>query len=76
MFFAKYDEEACWLDDLSPAFGEKEFFWESEMQKLNEWAASSTAGAGEGIGAEEVRLGSSGQHFPATFPYQNLVRAR
>jgi hypothetical protein len=25
-FFAKYDENAVWLDDLQPAFGEKFFF--------------------------------------------------
>jgi hypothetical protein len=25
-FFAKYDENAIWLDDLQPAFGEKFFF--------------------------------------------------
>jgi L-lysine 2,3-aminomutase len=25
-FFAKYDENAIWLDDLEPAFGEKFFF--------------------------------------------------
>ena len=29
-FFAKYDENAIWLDDLKPAFGEK-FFFEDEM---------------------------------------------
>ncbi|UBB90391.1 lysine 2,3-aminomutase [Candidatus Kaistella beijingensis] len=27
-FFAKYDEEACWLDELQPAFGEEQFFFE------------------------------------------------
>ena len=27
-FFAKYDEQAMWLNDLTPAFGEKEFFFE------------------------------------------------
>lgn len=27
-FFAKYDEEAVWLDDLKPAFGEQKFFFE------------------------------------------------
>ncbi len=31
-FFAKYDPEASWLDDLAPAFGEKEFFFESEFR--------------------------------------------
>lgn len=28
-FFAKYDEQATWLDQLQPAFGEKRFFFES-----------------------------------------------
>ena len=27
-FFAKYDEEAVWIDDLKPAFGEESFFFE------------------------------------------------
>jgi len=27
-FFAKYDPQATWLDDLQPAFGEKRFFFE------------------------------------------------
>ena len=27
-FFAKYDEEATWLTDLKPAFGEERFFFE------------------------------------------------
>ena len=33
-FFAAYDAEAQWLDDLLPAFGEKEFFYEQEYKKL------------------------------------------
>ncbi|MCP4314408.1 MAG: lysine 2,3-aminomutase [Bacteroidetes bacterium] len=33
-FFASYDAEAFWLDDLVPAFGEKEFFYEKEYKKL------------------------------------------
>ena len=33
-FFAKYDPKAFWLDDLVPAFGEKEFFYEAEYLKL------------------------------------------
>lgn len=32
-FFAKYDENAIWLDDLKPAFEEK-FFFEDEMERL------------------------------------------
>jgi KamA family protein len=30
VFFAKYSETASWLDDLEPAFGETEFFFEKE----------------------------------------------
>ena len=30
-FFAKYDENAIWLDDLEPAFGER-FFFEDELE--------------------------------------------
>jgi len=33
-FFAAYDAKAQWLDDLVPAFGEKEFFYEQEYLKL------------------------------------------
>jgi KamA family protein len=33
-FFAEYDPDALWLDDLKPAFGEKEFFFEKDYNKL------------------------------------------
>ncbi len=33
-FFAKFDEKATWLDDLRPAFGEREFFFERTMREL------------------------------------------
>ena len=39
-FFAKYDPEAIWLDDLEPAFGEKEFFFESGFRALQEARAA------------------------------------
>ena len=32
-FFAKYDENAIWLDDLKPAFGDK-FFFEDELNSI------------------------------------------
>lgn len=32
-FFAEYDEGAAWLDDLRPAFGAPEFFFEEEMRR-------------------------------------------
>ena len=33
-FFAKYDPEAVWLDDLEPAFGRSNFFFEEELEEL------------------------------------------
>ncbi|MFZ9388232.1 MAG: KamA family radical SAM protein [Chitinophagaceae bacterium] len=33
-FFAEYDDEAVWLDELKPAFGEKEFFFEKELKLM------------------------------------------
>ena len=34
VFFAKYDDKATWLDQLIPAFGEKEFFFEQEYHDI------------------------------------------
>jgi len=33
-FFARFDETACWLDDLRPAFGAGEFFFEQPLREL------------------------------------------
>jgi len=33
-FFARFDAEAEWLNDLVPAFGEKEFFYEQDYRRL------------------------------------------
>ena len=33
-FFAQYSETATWLDQLKPAFNEKEFFFEKEYKKM------------------------------------------
>ncbi len=30
-FFARYDKDATWLNDLKPAFGEEEFFFEQDL---------------------------------------------
>lgn len=35
-FYAKFDPEATWLDDLVPAFGEKRFFFEAELEEPHE----------------------------------------
>jgi len=33
-FFAKYNENAIWLDDLKPAFDEDKFFFEEEYREF------------------------------------------
>ena len=33
-FFARFDPNATWLDDLEPAFGEREFFFEPEYRQM------------------------------------------
>ncbi|MGB5006059.1 MAG: hypothetical protein WBO39_03930 [Ferruginibacter sp.] len=33
-FFAEYDKDAVWLDELKPAFGETEFFFENELKEI------------------------------------------
>jgi len=33
-FFAKYDDKAVWMDDLEPAFGNSEFFFEQEFSDM------------------------------------------
>ncbi len=32
-FFAKYDEAATWLNELKPAFGAEQFFFESTLEQ-------------------------------------------
>jgi hypothetical protein len=33
-FFARYDPRATWLDELEPALGAPEFFFEAEMREI------------------------------------------
>lgn len=35
-FFARFDAEATWLDDLEPAFGATEFFYEERMREISQ----------------------------------------
>ena len=49
LFFAKFDPKATWLNDLKPAFGEREFFYEREYRDITARTSS--------------RQGSSGQFF-------------
>ncbi len=29
-FFSEYDEKACWINELKPAFGDEAFFFERD----------------------------------------------
>lgn len=40
-FFAKYDPEAIWIDELKPAFGEEHFFFEPELEAMYQQDAAS-----------------------------------
>ncbi|MBL8734096.1 MAG: lysine 2,3-aminomutase [Planctomycetes bacterium] len=42
VFFAKYDEQATWLDELKPAFGEKQWWFQPviKMMKKQGWQPS------------------------------------
>lgn len=33
-FFAKFDNKAVWMDELKPAFGDKKFFFEDELESI------------------------------------------
>jgi KamA family protein len=35
-FFARYDPQATWLDQLRPAFGESEFFFEADYRRMQQ----------------------------------------
>jgi KamA family protein len=35
-FFARFDPEAAWMDELKPAFGDSEFFFEAELREMME----------------------------------------
>lgn len=35
-FFAEYDENAIWIDELKPAFGEEKFFFENDFENIIE----------------------------------------
>jgi len=34
IFFAEHDDEAAWLDELTPAFGEERFFFENTIRRM------------------------------------------
>ena len=49
-FFARFDPDATWLDDLVPAFGDREFFYERQLARMQE-----TAGLAPGRGGGATR---------------------
>ncbi|GAB7355315.1 hypothetical protein MBLNU459_g5848t2 [Dothideomycetes sp. NU459] len=44
VFLAKYDPHATWLSDLTPAFGDKEFFFESRYREIVEMTKEGSSG--------------------------------
>ena len=44
-FFAQYDPEAIWLDDLKPAFGEERFFFEGKAKPVHHRSGRHATGA-------------------------------
>ncbi len=48
-FFAQYDPEATWLDDLRPAFGQQRFFFEQTLSEIK--AAGNSQAWGQRIPA-------------------------
>lgn len=52
VFFAKYDGQDAWMDQLKPAFGDEKFFFEDELKVMKEDAMRGK--------------GSSGQQFQET----------
>jgi hypothetical protein len=37
-FYARFDPQVTWFDDLQPAFGERRFFFQNEPERLLESA--------------------------------------
>jgi hypothetical protein len=55
IFFARYDETAAWLDDLRPAFGEKQFFFKPALRLLKS-VHSERFSQRQKVGTEEAAL--------------------
>ncbi|HUG10028.1 MAG TPA: lysine 2,3-aminomutase [Opitutaceae bacterium] len=43
-FFAKFDEDATWIDQLQPAFGANKFFFERRLEEMKEASQSPAYG--------------------------------
>ena len=55
VFFARFDSQAVWLDDLVPAFGEEEFFFASSQRSLQDgrWRPQWMQDAEESVSDED-----------------------
>ena len=49
VFFARYDERAAWLDQLRPAFGAAEFFFEPALRELKARRAGTLPASGVAV---------------------------
>ena len=54
-FFAKYDENATWLNELKPAFGEERFFFEEEFDNFLYEKSQKTQNVNEINEVEEIQ---------------------
>lgn len=52
LFYAKFDPQATWLDDLEPAWGQEKWFWQDDFTQMGN--------------TTNVDVRSSGQLFPAS----------
>lgn len=59
-FFAEFDDHACWIDALKPAFGEKRFFFEKTASRSMETSRFSD---GMGTKAPSVRQFNNTPYF-------------
>lgn len=55
VFFAQFDEKAIWMDDLKPAFGEERFFFEDELDRMEEASLLGSGSSGQLF--QEARMG-------------------
>lgn len=59
----RFDDQAMWLDDLRPAFGEEEFFYEAELERLSRDSRVSSGQSHPLPGAEREDDGGGGTTF-------------
>jgi len=54
IFFAEYDENASWLDELKPAFGEREFFFSRRLNEIKYKKANSRIKTDSALAPEDA----------------------